>query len=45
MKQGITTGLKYNYQGQLATQGQATLTAGQIDELIAELKAKGTCCT
>ncbi|XP_060577502.1 uncharacterized protein LOC132734719 isoform X5 [Ruditapes philippinarum] len=41
MKQGITTGLKYNYQGQLATQGQATLTAGQIDELIAKLKAKG----
>jgi hypothetical protein len=45
MKQGITTGLKYNYQGQLATQGQATLTAGQIDELIAKLKSKGTSCT
>jgi hypothetical protein len=43
MKQGIKNGLQYNYQGQMATQGQATLTAGQIDELIAKLKAKGTC--
>lgn len=41
MLQGINNGLEYNYQGQLATPGQAILTRERIQELLANLDAKG----
>ncbi|XP_053373770.1 uncharacterized protein LOC123532644 isoform X6 [Mercenaria mercenaria] len=41
MKLGIANGLEYNFQGQMALPGQARLTAGRIDELLAKLAAKG----
>lgn len=41
MLQGINNGLEYNYQGQLATPGQAILTRERIQELLAKLDAKG----
>jgi hypothetical protein len=38
---GMRNGLAYNYQGQIAKPGEPKLTLDQINEMLAQLAAKG----